>query len=767
MKRTKKFLAFVIAFAIVISSSFTLLSNIVYAEPIDDNNDVYGTIEFMADDKDTVSGNTITYSNGYKLSMESEDSITLTKDTSNGRYAINEIKNSIVITFILTIPEGQNTVPDLMIAGAREFFDSDNECQIRFDFNSERNFYAVELDFGNVQGGNNGPVGGSEDIDFDIEFTNTHVNVWINNKVVISDENGEFINEYQGTIEEAGTVASDSTNVLRFLELFGEKPVNEFTINGVTYKEGMDEVRIEDNGVSIIVPGAEKYVIRGEGDSNVETPKTIIWTNPGYVPKDEADAEWIKEFSLENGSAYIKAIYDEEGNLVDNDFGTGVGENNFGWITVTPGNKVVFEFVPKYGYQLTEVLANGFALEPQETINQYIFTMPDTNIHFDAEFTKTEDIVKANSEKVSSGTVALGEGDKTLDAGTVQLTVSDVSLSSNKIAGFEETAGEYTISEYLDIDLYQVFYKGKNDSNDVWTNKISELEKEATITIKLEEGINADDIVIVHNIHDGDEYEVIKIESYDAETNTITFKTSSFSNYAIAIKTTATDVKEPEKTTTELEKPVEEVKDTKSEMTKAAEEEASKLLEAYMKDGTIKGATKELFDKIIAADEAGKDISLEVSIPAIDEKNVPSEDVKKVAEKMPKGAKIAAYYDINLLIKIEGEEVGKITELNNGITITVPIPTDLPKVEDGYTREYTIIRVHEGIAEELKATVKDGNVSFKTDKFSTYALGYKDVKNETNPKTGDSIIIMSTIFAIAVIGSGVVSTMKKARVNRH
>ena len=76
----------------------------------------------------------------------------------------------------------------------------------------------------------------------------------------------------------------------------------------------------------------------------------------------------------------------------------------------------------------------------------------------------------------------------------------------------------------------------------MWSNKIDELDNEATISLKLAEGINANDIVIVHNIHDGEEYEIIKIDSYDPETNTITFKTKSFSNYAIATKENKTGI---------------------------------------------------------------------------------------------------------------------------------------------------------------------------------------------------------------------------------
>ena len=41
--------------------------------------------------------------------------------------------------------------------------------------------------------------------------------------------------------------------------------------------------------------------------------------------------------------------------------------------------------------------------------------------------------------------------------------------------------------------------------------------------------------------YNGDTYEIIKIDSYDPETNTITFKTKSFSNYAIATKTSSAE----------------------------------------------------------------------------------------------------------------------------------------------------------------------------------------------------------------------------------
>ena len=50
--------------------------------------------------------------------------------------------------------------------------------------------------------------------------------------------------------------------------------------------------------------------------------------------------------------------------------------------------------------------------------------------------------------------------------------------------------------------------------------------------MKLAEGVDGNTVVIVHEKHDGT-YEVIPT-TYDEKTHTISFKTSSFSNYAIA-----------------------------------------------------------------------------------------------------------------------------------------------------------------------------------------------------------------------------------------
>lgn len=390
--------------------------------------------------------------------------------------------------------------------------------------------------------------GGPDNIEFDVKFTDTHVLMWVNDKMFLDDREG-LKDTFKGTVTGAGYNAIDKTNTIKVQNSFGDAPLIEITINGDTFKQGDANVTIGPNNEFIVtVPGATKYTITGKIDPDFPIPRTIIWVNPDYVPKDAADAAWVKDFTISHGYAKVIEVYDETGKKLDSsvyisnqvqpdgsksdNYGLNKG---FGWIQVFKGYKVVFELEPEYGYQLTGIAINETPLKAIDNIvNRFEVIIPEGNLHFAATYTKTEDIVKAKSKKVASGSVELGGG---LASGSAQLTVDDVEVSEDKKQEFTNAANGYTISDFLNISLYNVFYKGKLDSDDVWSNEIEELDEYVTVSIQLEEGVNADDIVIVHNIHDGKDYEVIEIESYDPETRILTFKTKSFSNYAIATKT--------------------------------------------------------------------------------------------------------------------------------------------------------------------------------------------------------------------------------------
>lgn len=336
---------------------------------------------------------------------------------------------------------------------------------------------------------------------------------------------GEESANVKGTAK--GYIVGEIKNKITIQLAFGDGNIGSVTINGtnMTLPEGtQDRVEFE-------VDPASKYTIvvtKSQNTSNV--PKTIIWDSDKTNNSNIKDNELLK-----NGTIEILDVKDPNGNSVGLDNVNQDLKKNNGWASIIPGSKVILKLKPDYGYQLTEIFINDEKLVAGKEQSTFEYIMPNTNVHISGIFEKVDDKVNAKSDKVKNGTIEIGG--KEIDSGSVVLSVNDVTLSKEQISNFEEKATGYEISSYLDIKLDQILYKGTKD--DVWINKLDELKNEATITLQLESGVNGNEVVIVHEKHDGT-YEIIPT-NYNPETNTITFKTSSFSNYAIASKVITTE----------------------------------------------------------------------------------------------------------------------------------------------------------------------------------------------------------------------------------
>ncbi len=209
-----------------------------------------------------------------------------------------------------------------------------------------------------------------------------------------------------------------------------------------------------------------------------------------------------------------------------------------GSLVVPAGARVTMRVIPDYGYQVVNV--NMAELEVSDDgIGEFTFTVSEGAAYFVADVVEAGDFVNAETDLVTDGSIDLGEGQTTLSHGSARLDVKDVDLTDEDIAGFEGAAEGYEIKNYLNISLFNVTCKGAEvcigSDEDSWTEQVKDLNEPATITLQLEEGVDGNEIVIVHQKHDGT-YEIIPTV-YDAETNTITFTTASFSNYAIASRT--------------------------------------------------------------------------------------------------------------------------------------------------------------------------------------------------------------------------------------
>lgn len=267
----------------------------------------------------------------------------------------------------------------------------------------------------------------------------------------------------------------------------------------------------------------EINVVKSQDTSNI--PRTIIWDSDKTNNSSLKDSELLR-----NGTIEILNIKDPNGNSIGlNNVNQNLEKNN-GWANILPGSKVILRLKPDYGYQLTSITINDEKLTPGKEQSTFEYIMPNTNVHISGIFEKVDDKVNTDSKKVKNGTIEIGNNE--IDSGSVILSVNDVTLSKEQISNFEEKANGYKISTYLDINLAQVLYKGTPEN--VWKNELKELNNQAKITLKLEDGVDGNEVVIVHEKHDGT-YEIIPT-TYDKENNTITFVTTSFSNYAIASK---------------------------------------------------------------------------------------------------------------------------------------------------------------------------------------------------------------------------------------
>lgn len=104
---------------------------------------------------------------------------------------------------------------------------------------------------------------------------------------------------------------------------------------------------------------------------------------------------------------------------------------------------------------------------------------------------------------------------------------------------------------------------------------------------------------------------------------------------------------------------------------------------------------------------------------------------------------------------VSGLNVQQVSDATDKVKVTLNFPDNLEKVKDGYIRKYYMIRVHDNKTDILDVVVGDNNTfSFETDKFSTYALAYKDVvKTVSSPNTFDGgiVYIITLLFGFGLL----------------
>lgn len=199
-------------------------------------------------------------------------------------------------------------------------------------------------------------------------------------------------------------------------------------------------------------------------------------------------------------------------------------------------------------------------------------------------------------------------------------------------------------------------------------------------------------------------------------------------------------------------KPAESEDADEEETNTGASVVATGIVQTALSEDEVEGLDEETIDNVKEAVLAGKTVETEVSYQEVKKEDIPAavlEDVE--AEVKKEDGTVVGYLDIDLLLKADDTELGKVTKLPTPIKVVVEVDDALGNVPANATRKYFVVRIHDGEADLLEATYKDGKLTFETDRFSQYVYGYADTISNI-PQTGDNIALYVTLFAMSVLG---------------
>ena len=147
----------------------------------------------------------------------------------------------------------------------------------------------------------------------------------------------------------------------------------------------------------------------------------------------------------------------------------------------------------------------------------------------------------------------------------------------------------------------------------------------------------------------------------------------------------------------------------------------------------------------------------------------------ELIETSTKGYKVGKYLNITLYKSVNGTNES-IHELSKVMKVTIKVPEELINKDSKTKREYYIVRSHNGKVDILETIYdeKTNSLTFETDKFSDYAIIYKDkkelkttvttsinksnTKQTTKAKTGDNaniiglmMLLVSSMFVMVFV----------------
>ena len=155
------------------------------------------------------------------------------------------------------------------------------------------------------------------------------------------------------------------------------------------------------------------------------------------------------------------------------------------------------------------------------------------------------------------------------------------------------------------------------------------------------------------------------------------------------------------------------------------------------------GSKKELADAVLSAEDIeninnGKDITIRLNVAL---KSDATDAIKEQVKAKLKDYTIGTFYDIDISKRIDGGAPVAVTDTNAPVHIQLTLADSLINTDTTVKRDYKIVRFHydsvtgQTVVDILDASYHAGynKLDFNTDRFSVYAVVYKDTKMPPAP----------------------------------
>ena len=172
----------------------------------------------------------------------------------------------------------------------------------------------------------------------------------------------------------------------------------------------------------------------------------------------------------------------------------------------------------------------------------------------------------------------------------------------------------------------------------------------------------------------------------------------------------------------------------------------------------------------------GTSISTRVNVRPFDEEDEVDEELSEFIATLGYDVEDLMFFDVTVVMSDGTDDFGVLHELTKEITFVL---CEVSEPQDGYTREWVVIRQHNGVSEVLPATkffVKDGKLYVSSSEFSTYAVTFEDTKIPEAPDTGtytaeskshvDVAGILATSMMVMLVAVALKDAFSKKQANK-